>query len=110
MRFRQQLKAVQAKVSGLEEQLGDIHARIQRLAPGRYAKRYAVVDRSRCTACQICQALCPHDAIRVTYIAKIDPKRCTGCGTCVRNCPRGAIRLTGEAGRSASTSRKHQNA
>jgi len=91
--FKQHLAELKGKVSGLEEQLGDVRRRIHELAPATRAVRYAVVDRSRCTGCGLCGELCPVGAIRVTYVANIDAARCTGCGTCVQNCPQGAIHL-----------------
>lgn len=67
------------------------------------ANRHAVVERVRCTACGICEEVCPHGAIHVSYVANIDRDRCVGCGVCVENCPVGAIHLAGEASASAST-------
>jgi len=53
----------------------------------------AVVQRSKCTGCGLCRELCPHGAIRVTYIANVAPERCVGCGVCVENCPVRALSL-----------------
>lgn len=92
--FGQHLAELKDKVSGLEEQLGDVRRRIHELAPATQAVQYAVVDRTRCTGCGLCGEICPVAAIRVTYVANIDAARCTGCGTCVQNCPQGAIHLT----------------
>ena len=66
------------------EKSGDTSA-----GPGR-----AVVERSKCTGCGLCQELCPHGAIHMTYIANVAPERCVGCGVCVENCPVEALSLS----------------
>ncbi|MFO7899080.1 MAG: 4Fe-4S binding protein [Planctomycetota bacterium] len=89
------------KVAALEKELREVRDRIDRLSATAVAeKRYAVVDRSRCTGCGICERVCLHAAIRVDRIARIDRARCVGCGACVGNCPRGALSLVvgGSAG------------
>jgi len=91
--FRQQLGQLKGKVAGLEKELSDVRRRIQELRAARGVKRYAAVNRLRCTGCRVCEQVCPVGAIRVTYVAQVDKERCTGCGTCVQNCPRGALSL-----------------
>jgi len=95
--FQRHLDELKSQVAGLEEQLSDVRRRIQKLAPATRVTRYAVVDRTRCTGCGMCEQVCPVGAIRVTYVAHVDAERCTGCGICANNCPQGAIRLSGEA-------------
>jgi len=51
----------------------------------------AVVQRDRCTACGICQMLCPVGAITMQDVAIINEAQCSGCGVCVRKCPQLAI-------------------
>jgi len=95
--FQQRLDALKAEIADREEQVKDVHRRIDRLADGILLKRRAVVDPSGCTGCGICQELCPQGAVRVSHVAAIDPERCTGCGICVQYCPQGAIRLSSGA-------------
>ena len=47
-----------------------------------------------CTACGICSANCPSDAITIKTFAKINENSCTGCGECLGRCPEGAIRVS----------------
>ena len=70
----------------------------------------AVVDRSKCTGCTACTAVCPRQIIQMKPIApqpavkcsnkdkgalvnKICKVGCIACGLCVRNCPQQAIFL-----------------
>lgn len=90
------LAKLKQKVSVLLEKAKMTRERIEKISDSSDTEtvpRRAVVERSRCTACGICRENCPHNAIRITYIAQIDTDKCTGCGTCVDVCPRGAIRL-----------------
>jgi ferredoxin len=66
---------------------------------------HAVVDRSLCTGCGLCEEMCPAHAIRVTYVANVNEQRCTGCGLCVQSCSVGAIHL---AGASAGSGKRPQ--
>ncbi len=56
---------------------------------------YAVVDRERCEACEVCRERCPMDAITIGEddAAEINLDRCIGCGLCVSTCPAEALRL-----------------
>jgi len=94
--FQRRLDDVKTRIADLEEQMKDVHARINRLADRRLLERRAVIDPSRCTGCGICQDVCPQGAVRVSRVATIDIERCIGCGVCVQYCPQGAIRLSGE--------------
>jgi len=95
MGFQQQVEQLKGKLAGMEKELTDVRRRIQKLAPATRVKRYAVVNRLRCTGCGMCEEVCPVGAVRVTYLAQVDKERCTGCGICVENCAQGAIRLVG---------------
>jgi ferredoxin len=53
----------------------------------------ARVDPEQCTACGVCEAVCPAGAISVDDVARIDAARCAGCGLCVAECPQGALSL-----------------
>jgi len=91
--FKEKLQSLKAHVVALQKQARELKERAGRLRPTGQRKRYAVVEQSRCTACGLCERLCPMRAIRVTSVANVDARRCNGCGTCVQNCPQGAIRL-----------------
>jgi NAD-dependent dihydropyrimidine dehydrogenase PreA subunit len=63
------------------------------IAPSRF---FCIVNKSRCTGCEICVKKCPFFAIRMTKDGKravVDGDRCMGCGTCVLNCPDQALKL-----------------
>ncbi len=91
--FQERLGQLKAKIGLLKDQLSDVRGRIQELGPTTRVMRYAVVNRLRCTGCNLCVHICPVGAIRVTYVARVDKERCTGCGLCVQNCPQGALSL-----------------
>jgi 2-oxoacid:acceptor oxidoreductase delta subunit (pyruvate/2-ketoisovalerate family) len=49
-----------------------------------------------CTACDVCQLLCPELCItraQVSGQVQIDLDYCKGCGICASVCPKGAIRM-----------------
>jgi len=93
--LQKQLDELKQKVAGLQGGLSQVRKRIQGLTAVKPGGGHAVVDRTRCTGCGLCEQLCPVRAIKVTYVANIDAQRCTGCGICVQNCPHGALSLTG---------------
>jgi hypothetical protein len=49
-----------------------------------------VVDED-CTACGLCEEVCPFKAIKVEEKAVIDCEGCGGCSTCLHNCPNNAL-------------------
>jgi len=49
--------------------------------------------RPSCTACGVCAAWCPADAIAVAEKATIDPERCIGCAECIAVCPEKAVSI-----------------
>ena len=64
---------------------------------GRYDLRpvgsnVAVLDGESCTACGMCEEICPMKAVTIVDAA-IDPDKCIGCGLCVEACPTGAVTL-----------------
>jgi MinD superfamily P-loop ATPase len=59
--------------------------------PGEFRSgQVAVIDRDRCTGCDLCRTVCRFGAVR-DY--DIDPISCEGCGFCARVCPAGAISM-----------------
>ncbi len=63
----------------------------------------AQVDQSRCSACGMCEALCPYRAIEVKVVnerfgkraAVVNEALCKGCGACAANCRSLAIDVRG---------------
>lgn len=49
----------------------------------------AVINKDKCTECDICRGLCRYNAIDANFV--IDPIECEGCGVCVHFCPEEAI-------------------
>jgi len=94
MRQREpRLEQLKRDVSVLEKELRQLRDRINRTSVSNPAKLHAGVDASKCTACGLCEQVCPVGAIRITYIARVNTERCTGCAVCVKRCPQGAISL-----------------
>jgi len=52
-----------------------------------------VHDAERCTACGLCVAACPSNALSVEEGWRIDRRKCEGCGKCVVACTTGAMRF-----------------
>jgi len=70
-----------------------------------YARRYSLIlDKNRCIKCEICQIVCPREAIDIIKpdkdekqkypLIKVDQNKCSFCGICVAICPFGAFTLT----------------
>ncbi|MEW6173313.1 MAG: hydrogenase iron-sulfur subunit [Bacillota bacterium] len=52
------------------------------------------IDKEYCSRCRICEAVCPHGAIKVAEKgAEVDPAFCQGCGLCASVCPSRAVRI-----------------
>ncbi|NQT01522.1 MAG: 4Fe-4S binding protein, partial [Planctomycetes bacterium] len=65
--------------------------------------RIAEVSESRCTACGMCEQMCPYKAIKVIVVnertgikaAQVNPALCKGCGSCAAACRSGAVDVKG---------------
>jgi pyruvate ferredoxin oxidoreductase gamma subunit len=66
---------------------------------GLWRTRRPVLDRSLCSRCHICLALCPEGAIGLDEegFPDIDYRHCKGCLICAAQCPRHAIHTIPEA-------------
>ena len=57
----------------------------------------AVVDKEKCTCCEVCVPVCPYGAITASRSEKIPAEvteaMCAGCGTCAAECQFGAISI-----------------
>ncbi|MFC1937539.1 FAD-dependent oxidoreductase [Chloroflexota bacterium] len=54
----------------------------------------AIIDEELCSACRICNLLCPYNAISFDEekkVSRINEALCKGCGVCVAACPSAAI-------------------
>lgn len=60
----------------------------------RLALHAPMIDPRRCSGCDACARICPHDVIGIEPDAyRIDPDGCTGCGMCMDLCAAGAVSL-----------------
>ena len=108
--FLRRLAEVSRDLFGLRQQVSATWQRLENLTASSTEECRAVVERSKCTGCGICQELCPRGAIRVTYVAIVDTDRCVGCGTCVENCPQGAIGLSRGGATSSEKGKQREDA
>ncbi len=57
----------------------------------------AIVDKEKCTCCEVCVRVCPYGAITANRKQKIPAEvieaMCAGCGTCAAECQFGAISI-----------------
>jgi ferredoxin len=57
------------------------------------------IDTSRCTGCDACVRLCPHQVIRLDGAGdsptayRIEPEKCSGCGLCQDVCEQNAVKI-----------------
>jgi MinD superfamily P-loop ATPase len=54
--------------------------------------KVACIDKTKCTKCGLCRAVCKFDAI--TELIAVEAIACEGCGVCAMACPVAAITLT----------------
>jgi ferredoxin len=90
----QELDALKAQALAMKQKLKAINERIAKIEGGSlFPHLVAVVNEEKCTACRLCEGVCPVAAIKIDTVAIIDRAECTGCGQCVAECPRKAITL-----------------
>jgi len=90
----QELEALKAQAQAMKQQLQAINERIAQIESDSVSRRLiAVVNTKKCTACGLCEGVCPVAAIKIDTIAIIDKAKCTGCGKCVVECPQDAVIL-----------------
>ncbi len=90
----QGLDALKVRAQAVKQQLQTINERIAQIERDSPSYRLiAVVNTRKCTACSLCEGVCPVAAIQIDTIALIDRAKCTGCGKCVKECPQKAITL-----------------
>lgn len=55
-----------------------------------------ILDREKCTGCQVCLAVCPHAVFEIAEDRRVriaDLDGCMECGACANNCAFGALSL-----------------
>jgi Pyruvate/2-oxoacid:ferredoxin oxidoreductase delta subunit len=63
---------------------------------GRLCLHAPLIDPQRCSGCDACARICPHDVIRAEPDAyRLQPDGCTGCGMCTDVCTAEALSLHG---------------
>jgi ferredoxin len=73
---------------------------VPRRSPRDPAPFVPVLDPRRCTGCDACVRVCPHQAIRIELedglpaSYRIEADSCTGCGICKDVCEQGAVRVS----------------
>ena len=62
------------------------------------------LDASLCTACRMCEAVCPHAVFRVAdkKCSIEDKDACMECGACAKNCRAGALTVKAGVGCAAA--------
>jgi len=52
---------------------------------------YIVIDKNKCTGCNLCVFSCPENALSSYGEAEVDIQKCNGCRICIRFCHADAI-------------------
>lgn len=66
--------------------VGDYGNPVPRFTPPR-----CLVERMAVGGCDLCQQVCPHEAITIEGRVTVSDADCTGCGLCTQVCPSGAL-------------------
>lgn len=73
---------------------------LPRSEPGQRLPCVPVLDAVRCSGCDSCIQLCPHEALSLGFdkdsnplVYRTEPERCTGCGICIDVCETEAIEV-----------------
>ena len=89
-----EMASLRAQAQAMEEQLKAVNARIAGLeGQAKTPSLVAAVDAKACVACGVCAEACSFGAISMNDVAEVDPRKCTGCGVCVAECPHDALSL-----------------
>ncbi|MBW2995582.1 DUF362 domain-containing protein, partial [Candidatus Woesearchaeota archaeon] len=58
-----------------------------------HSKVKPIIDEKTCTACEICVANCPVNAITMKKVAELNDDLCIGCAKCIAICPERAVKI-----------------
>lgn len=81
-------------------------------APARRSRTIALITPDRCTGCEACMAVMPHDDCigkasqditipTALIVCEVNDDRCTGCTLCMKICPWDAISMVPRPGTDA---------
>ena len=86
------VKVLEKRVSFLKKlNMGTVQENINVFLKTHDKKLVFIVDKEKCTLCDICTKVCPKDAISVGDNIEVDKDKCTLCGFCVPFCPTAAL-------------------
>ncbi len=56
-----------------------------------YEEHHPTLIEEKCTACMLCEKVCPYFAITMEDTITINPDKCFSCGLCISKCPTNAL-------------------
>lgn len=57
----------------------------------KFEPTYPLINENKCTACKLCERVCPYFSMKVDKVAQVNKESCFGCGLCESRCPVQAI-------------------